>query len=117
MKTALAKPRTYVPENMVISWDNLKPLFKELLEREIKNISALEKWMKDRNELEAVLQEDKAWRYIHMTCHTNNEEYVSSFQYFATEIDPKIAPINNELDKKLIEHELTKQLDEETYFI
>ncbi|HMR18514.1 MAG TPA: M3 family oligoendopeptidase, partial [Sphingobacterium sp.] len=39
---------------------------------------------------------------IRMTCDTTNQNLVEDFQYFATEIEPQIAPLNNELDKKLI---------------
>jgi oligoendopeptidase F len=44
---------------------------------------------KDGSELEAALEEDFAWRYIRMTCDTTSEELLQSFQYFATEIEPK----------------------------
>ena len=117
MKTALAKPRTYVPQDLPIIWENLNPLFSELQSREIADVSALEAWMLDRNELDAVLQEDHAWRYIQMTCHTGSEEFAENFRYFTTEIEPKIAPIQNLLDQKLMAHPLTSQLDPDRYFI
>ncbi|PVH25127.1 M3 family oligoendopeptidase [Sphingobacterium corticibacter] len=117
MKTTLAKPRTYVPHDLPIVWENLDLLYHELLSREINDLASLEKWMLDRNELEAVLQEDQAWRYIQMTCHTDNEEYAENFRYFTTEIEPKIAPIQNELDQKLMANPWTAKLDQDQYFI
>ncbi|MCL7986999.1 M3 family oligoendopeptidase [Sphingobacterium sp. lm-10] len=117
MKTALAKPRTYVPQDLSILWENLEDLFTELQSREIADLPALERWMLDRNELDAVLQEDQAWRYIQMTCHTDNEEYAENFRYFTTEIEPKIAPIQNQLDQQLMANPLTSQLDPDRYFI
>ena len=77
-------------------------LLQELLNRPINSVAELEKWLHDRSELEAALEEDFAWRYIRMTCDTTSEELLQKFQYFATEIEPKIAPYSNELNKKLV---------------
>ena len=93
MKTALAKPRKFIPENLEIRWETLEPIFQELNTRRINSAQALQQWLQDRSELEAVLSEDFAWRYIKMTCNTGDEKLAADFQYFATEIEPKIAPI------------------------
>ena len=37
------KKRTYLPENLEIKWDNLQPIFQELLLRDIKSEEELEK--------------------------------------------------------------------------
>ena len=53
------KIRRFVPEDLVIeSWETIKSLFENLIQRKIKSISDLERWMLDRSELEAVLEED-----------------------------------------------------------
>ncbi|MHC8950048.1 M3 family oligoendopeptidase [Sphingobacterium hungaricum] len=117
MKTALAKPRTYLPEDQEINWESIEPIYVELKERAIESVSDLEKWLQDRSELDAVLQEDYAWRYIKMTSDTANEEAVNAFQYFATEIEPKIAPLTNDLDIRLVESTFLDQLDSDKYFI
>jgi oligoendopeptidase F len=111
------KTRTYIPQNLEIKWENLEPLFKELTERPINSVTELEHWLHDRSELEAALEEDFAWRYIRMTCDTMSEELLQKFQYFATEIEPKIAPYSNELNKKLVNSEWADKLDEKKYFI
>lgn len=111
------KKRTYLPENLEIKWDNLEPLFQELLHREINSPEELETWLKNRSELEAALEEDFAWRYIKMTCDTANEDLVKSFQYFATEIEPQIAPLSNQLNEKLVASPFLNQLNKEKYFI
>ncbi|RZJ63968.1 MAG: M3 family oligoendopeptidase, partial [Flavobacterium sp.] len=67
------KKRVYIPQNLETKWENLEPIFQELLKREINSVSELEKWLKDKSELEAALEEDFAWRYIKMTCDTANE--------------------------------------------
>jgi oligoendopeptidase F len=107
------KQRTYIPESLEITWDGLEPIFKELENRVITSVADLEQWLRDRSELEAALQEDFAWKYIRMTCDTTSKELLEDFQYFATEIEPKIAPISNELNKKFIESPYADELDEE----
>ena len=111
------KPRLYIPHNLVITWESLEPLFKELVDRSINSIAELEKWLRDRSELEAALEEDFAWRYIRMTCDTTDEKLLSDFQFFATEIEPRIAPINNKLNKKFIESPFSEDLDKDKYFV
>lgn len=111
------RKKTFVPDSLEIKWENLEPLFNELVNRSLNNAADLEQWLRDRSELEATLEEDFAWRYIKMTCDTANEELVKSFQYFATEIEPKIAPLQNELNKKLVGSVYVNDLDHEKYFI
>lgn len=111
------KPRTYIPQNLKIEWENLAPILDELQKRTINSAQALEQWLKDKSELEAALEEDFAWRYIKMSCDTANEDLVKSFQYFATEIEPKISPIANELNKKFSESPFIDQLDQDKYFV
>jgi len=111
------KPRTYIPQDLKMEWDNLFPILDELLKREINNVEELEKWLKDKSELEAALEEDFAWRYIKMSCDTANEGLVKDFQYFATEIEPKISPLANELNKKFSESPFIDELDQAKYFV
>ncbi|MDB5005850.1 MAG: Oligoendopeptidase plasmid [Mucilaginibacter sp.] len=111
------KTRTYVPADLEIKWETLEPLFKELRDRPINSVKELEKWLHDRSELEAAIEEDFAWRYIRMTCDTTNEELLQSFQYFATEIEPQIAPFSNELNKKLVNNAWVDKLNGKKYFI
>lgn len=111
------KKRNFVPQELTVIWEELVPLFTDLVERPISSLSELEEWMQNRSELEAVLEEDAAWRYIRMTCNTSDEQFLKDFQYFATEIEPKIAPINNKLNEKLIGCSFIKELDQSKYFI
>jgi len=96
------KTRNYIPASLSIEWNKLEPIFSELQSRNIHSVAELEKWLLDRSEVEAALEEDFAWRYIRMTCDTTDEKLLEDFQYFATEVEPKIAPISNELNKKFI---------------
>lgn len=110
------KSRTFVPEDLEITWPHIQPYLDELEIRPLHSIEELKQWLRDRSELESVLEEDYAWRYIRMTCDTTNEAHVKAFEYYATEIEPKIAPYGDRLNRKFIESAFTKELDE-TYAI
>lgn len=105
------------PDFKITTWDNLKPLFEELKNRSINSVADLKQWMKDHSELEAVLNEDGAWRYIKMTCNTQDEQLQESFNYFVTEIEPHISPYSNDLNKKLIDCAFVDQLEKDIYFV
>ena len=63
-------------------------------------LADLRNWFHDRSELESVIGEDLAWRYINMTCYTENEDYRKSYQDFIENIQPQIAPVSDKLNKK-----------------
>jgi len=115
--TIQKKIRTYIPKDLKMEWESLSPILDELLNREINSVEELEQWLADKSEIEAALEEDFAWRYIKMSCDTANEQLVKDFQYFATEIEPKISPIGNELNKKFSESPFIDELDQDKYFV
>lgn len=109
--------RKYVPTDFTVKdWASLEPFFVELTERKIDSIADLEQWMKDVSEIEAVVSEDSCWRQIRMTCDTNNKELEEAFVFFVTEIQPKLQPFIDRLNKKLIASPFTSQLDQKEYY-
>ena len=112
------RSRVFVKDNISINaWSDIELYFKNLLERNINSLSDLEKWMRDRSELEAFVSEDLGWRYIRMTCDTDDAKLLESYQNFVTAIEPKIAPYSNDLNKKLIASPFLSQLSKEKYHI
>lgn len=110
-------PRHFLPEDFAIKdWEGLEPYFKALEERNISSITDLEQWLKDASEVEAAISEDACWRQIRMTCDTENKELEEAFTFFMMEIQPKIQPYSDRLNKKLLDCPFTKQLDAEKYF-
>ena len=110
--------RHYLSQDFTITnWDQLSPFLEELKNRTINSAEDLKKWLKDVSELEAVVNEDGAWRYIKMTCNTQDEELQKSFDFFVTEIEPFMAPFSNDLHKKLINCPYIEQLEKDTYFV
>ena len=109
--------RHFLPKDFAVTdWENLEPYFKNLLEREINSKAVLEQWLKDMSELEAVVSEDACWRQIKMTCDTENKSLEEAFTFFVMEIQPKMQPYADALNKKLISSPFTKELDEKKYF-
>jgi oligoendopeptidase F len=97
-------PREFLPEDFKLTdWNSLEPFLKQLDERAITSKSDLEKWLQDMSELEAVIGEDAAWRQIRMTCDTENKELEDAFTYFVMEIQPKVQPYADKLNRKMIE--------------
>ena len=122
MQTTISIPRRpkrkFVSENLLIdSWKKIKSLFDNLLEREISSVNDLEKWMLDRSELEAVLEEDMAWRYIKMNIDTTDKELGERFSFWIKEIAPKTAPYSHKLNLKLVESPFLQDLEREKYRI
>lgn len=101
----------------ITAWENLEPFFKDLAERKIKSVNELERWILDRSELEAVIEEDMAWRFIRMTCDTSNKDLTGDYTFFVEKIEPKIAPFHNLFNRKLLNDPFLKKLNKEKYNI
>lgn len=98
------KPRTFIGEAFELnSWDDVQPLYEDLVSRSVGNSKELKQWFLDRSELESFLSENMAWRYIKMTCDTANEERQKDYQFFVTQIQPHLAVYDDQLNKKALE--------------
>lgn len=110
-------PHHYLPKDFVLTdWASLEPYFIELSDRPLEDAEGLEKWLKDLSELEAFISEDACWRQIKMTCDTTDKSLEEAFNFFCMEIQPKMQPYADALNKKLMACPFTKTLDKDTYF-
>jgi len=108
---------SFLPEHFSLTdWATLEPYFIQLRDREINSGQDLEQWLKDMSEMEAFISEDACWRQVRMTCDTENKTLEEAFNFFFMEIQPKIQPYADILNKKLVECPFTKELDQEKYF-
>ncbi|MFZ6012543.1 MAG: M3 family oligoendopeptidase, partial [Bacteroidota bacterium] len=106
--------RKFLPENFSVStWEALKPYFDDLLARKLQSLTDLRKWFLDRSELESVISEDLGWRYIRMTCYTENKDYLNAYRDFIQNIQPQVAPVADQLNKKAASSEFLPILGEE----
>ena len=112
------RKREFLPEEFKVTvWSRLKPYFNELYRRTINSIDEMEQWIFDWNELNALVQEDVNWRYIHFSTNMADERAGESYNYVVQQILPKVAKVNHQLNQKLFELPFYKDLDPEKYSI
>ena len=122
MKNTLDIPqkpaRKFIPENLNLDeWSEVEPLLKDLADRNISTKEEFNKWLLDRSEMEAVFAEKVGRRYIKMTVNTKDEAAAKSYEHFVTNINPKISPFDDILNKKLNDNSFKKDLKGDGYDI
>ena len=104
-------PRRYVPDTLDLgNWDAQKPLWEELRDRVLPDEKTLLQWIQDWNELSEAIQEESSRLYIDMTCYTQDKTKEAAYLHFVEEIEPKLSPIGDALNRKLVEHPATVKL-------
>lgn len=118
MEIPSAAPRLFLAEKVDLdNWSDLSTYFNDLTSRNIPTESDLKQWLKDISELEAVLEEHLAWKYIKMTIDTRDEALSADYQHFISEIQPQIAPLSDSINRKLVQHPLAAALSGEAFRI
>ncbi len=120
--TALTVPeprrQKFLPRNFELTvWGELKPYYDNLIERPIQCVQDLEDWIKDRSELDAVVSESFAWRYIKITVNSGDKDAADLYQYAVQELAPRITSFENQLNKILVDSPYKDDLRQEDYFI
>ncbi|MDR1762206.1 MAG: M3 family oligoendopeptidase [Bacteroidales bacterium] len=106
--------RTWIaPQFEATSWEVVEPCFAQLVQFPINSLSDLQQFLAMRSELEAVLEEDLAWRYIRMSCNTADQQAAQDFEFFVNSIQSQVYTYDNELDKKFLQSQFVAQLPEE----
>lgn len=107
-------PRTYTRDVTDFgNWEQIEPFFKQLADRleAIQTGEALEKWLLDRSELDAALDEEMSRRYIAMTCNTEDKALEKSYLDYLENILPRIKPWHDRLGRLYLEKDAREQLD------
>lgn len=120
MSISIDCKRNFVAEDLKINrWEDVQPYFDQLLAEEINSVGAFKAWLQKKSELDAILEEDLAWRYIKMTIDTNDESKAKAYQQFVAEIQPKLAPMDHKLNQKILDCAFKEDLKKESqgYFI
>ena len=111
------RKRAFLPEEFKVTvWSKLKPYFNELVNREIASCEALERWLLDWSELDAVIAESFAWRYIKVSVNSSDQKAAELYQYAVQELAPKIDGFEDQLNHKLLASSFVDRLDPEKYF-
>lgn len=112
----LPKNRRFVAADLSItSWSTLAPYFEQLAAATLSTRTELEAWLAQRSELEAVIDEDQAWRYIRMTCDTTDAGHREAYQFFISEIFPQLAPWDDRLNRKLLASEAIDSISDPAF--
>ena len=116
--TLPARQRRFLPNDFTVTdWSGLEPWFNKLLQAEIRDVDSLRLWLRNKSELDAFLSEDMALRYISMTCNTGDADANARYLFFVEEIQPKVMPLMNSLDKKWIDLPFVSELQGEAFRI
>lgn len=110
-----------MPEDFILNnWEDIEPYYKNLLKRDISDISFFKKWLIYKSELDAFVEENLAWRYIKMTINTSDKSATELYQHFITTIQPELLPFENQLCEKMMNSEfindLSVSMDFKIYF-
>jgi len=89
------------PDFQIVDWSGLEPYYLKLQEVALPDVPSFLSWLAQVSELESVVSEALAWRYIRMTCDTSNKDYENDYLFFVENIQPHIAPHEDALNKKI----------------
>ena len=85
--------------------------FNQLIDYVPQNQENFKQWLKDISDLESAVSEDLAWRYIRMTCDTSNKEHEAAYLDFVQNIQPMLAPLEDQLNRKILASPLSKEAE------
>jgi len=98
-----------------IHWDGLAPIFDDLLHRPLQSVQDLQLWIQDKSRLDAKLSEEFAWRYIRVTCDSEDAAAAQAFQQFVQDVSPQVAELENQLNIRLVNCPFFEALEAEKY--
>ena len=110
--------RQFVPETAdLTSLKEIKALFEQLIAENIESSEELERWVLNRSELEAALDQQGSILYILMTCQTDDAARVQSYKDFIEKIVPATKMFEDRLNKKYLKESELFGLKEGRYGI
>ncbi len=109
-------PRRFVPAECDLGeWSQLELLFDAVVNKELTSAAELEQWLLEVSELGSCLAEERARRYIDMTCNTEDGEIETRYLHFLETIDPKCKPYWHKINEKYVASPLRSELPQERY--
>ena len=110
------QPRTFVPPGANLAdARTVVGLYQGLLDRPVASSEALERWLLDRSELDAAVDQHQAILYIRMTCQTDDADRAAAYKEFVETVVPPVSSISDKLDRKYLEARRTCPLPERRY--
>ncbi|MEX0776563.1 MAG: M3 family oligoendopeptidase [Phycisphaeraceae bacterium] len=113
-----ASTAAYLPADLdPMQFDQLQPLYQELVDRPINSPAELERWLLDYSALSAVVSECGARCSIDKSCHTDDAEIEKRYLHFVENVAPKIKPFGFALEKKYLASPHRQALPDEKYHV
>lgn len=104
--------QTFLPASLIIQKpEDILPFYQKLLDAEIPSENEFKEFLLNVSDLESAVSEDMAWRYIRMTCDTANKDHEQAYLLFVQEIQPLLAPLEDALNKKIIQCPFVSELE------
>lgn len=99
------------------SWASLAPHFGRLeaAGHASATVEELERWLVDLGEVTSAIDEERARRYIAMTCNTEDAEAERAYLHFVEEVEPPMKPRLFALARLYAAHPLRGRLDARRY--
>jgi len=95
--------RLLAPDVDLGDWGAIEPYYRELEDRSVGSVDALERWLLDRSELESWLSEERTVREVEMTCQTDDAERERRYLAFVEDVLPHVRLRSHRLDRKLLD--------------
>jgi len=106
----LTRKRSFIAADFQpTSFEVVKPYYQALLNVEWPTMDqhfAFAGWLANRSELESCLDEHQAWLYVALSCDTENKDKRKAYEFYIQEIYPKIAPLDDALNRKMLSYPL-----------
>jgi len=110
--------RSFVPRDADGGiWGDIEPFFEDLAARDISTMETLRRWLHDRSELEAVISEAVAKRYISMTIDTSDTEAEKAYLEMVENVLPRFDTQVQILDRHYLSSPARSELDEKRYAV
>jgi oligoendopeptidase F len=111
------KRKFYADDFVFTDWTSIAHYYEELEQTNINSLEDLLLFLDKRSELDKIVEEAYRWRYVHMTCDTENQTYKEKYEAFITEVMPHLMRIGHQLNLLAYNSAFFKDLDENRFFI
>lgn len=103
--------RNYLPDTFKVkTWKSIEPYFKELLRRTIPDEAALEVWISNRSELQAIFEDDILLRQVQSMQDQQDEQLRDAYKYSLLYMLPRLKAYEHKLDKRFLSLEFISTL-------
>ena len=101
-----------VPDDFLVEkWEDLLPVYQQLLEARLDSLVSAERWLLQVNHWQAILSEAESWHYIQIAENQEDRSAREAHQYFHQSLKPQITQYDRKLYTKLLATPFLKESD------